>query len=188
MSINFPYEILNFFQKKEFILYGRVRNKMRLYMKQKIFSLTDKFIIKDYLGNDKYFVEGEFLSWGKKLHIYDANGHEVAFVKQRLITFLPKFEVYMDGNLVVEVVKEFTFFRPRYALKGTNWVIEGDFWQHDYQIYNGSQQIVTISKVWFSWGDSFELNVLSEADEVLAVATVLAIDCVLDSQSSSNHN
>ena len=35
---------------------------MKLYIKQKVFSLTSKFTVKDESGNDRYFVEGEFFS------------------------------------------------------------------------------------------------------------------------------
>ena len=41
---------------------------MKLYMKQKVFSWTDKFNIVDEQGNERYYVEGELFSWGKKLH------------------------------------------------------------------------------------------------------------------------
>ena len=40
---------------------------MKLYIKQKVFSIKDKFTIKDEEGNDKYFVEGKILSLGKNI-------------------------------------------------------------------------------------------------------------------------
>ena len=49
---------------------------MKLYIKQKVFSITDKFTVKDETEQDKYFVEGEFFTLGKKLHIKDMNGTE----------------------------------------------------------------------------------------------------------------
>ena len=33
----------------------------RLYMKQKVLSLWEKFTVKDAAGNDVYFIEGSFL-------------------------------------------------------------------------------------------------------------------------------
>ena len=45
---------------------------MKLYIKQKVFSLTSKFTVKDESGNDRYFVEGEFFSLRGRLHIMDA--------------------------------------------------------------------------------------------------------------------
>lgn len=39
---------------------------MKLYIKQKVFSIGAKFSVKDEAGNDKYFVEGEILTLGRK--------------------------------------------------------------------------------------------------------------------------
>ena len=159
---------------------------MTFYIKQKVFSWSDKFTVKDANGEDKYFVEGELFSWGHKLHVFDENGHEVAFIKQKMMTWLPKFEVYLNDNFAVEVIKEFSFFKPKYTLNGIDWTVDGDFLSRDYSISSSGQQIATISKAWFSWGDSYELNFSDNANEVLLLATVLAIDCVLEAQSKSN--
>lgn len=78
---------------------------MKLYIKQKVFSIGAKFSVKDEAGNDRYFVEGEILTLGRKLHIYDINNNEVAFVRQKLLTFMPKFTVEVGGEEVAEIVK-----------------------------------------------------------------------------------
>ena len=57
----------------------------RLYMKQKVFSLKDRFTIKDEYDTDVYYVEGEFLSLGKKLHVYNTRDEEVAYIQQKLL-------------------------------------------------------------------------------------------------------
>ena len=36
-----------------------------------------------------------------------------------------------------------------------------------------------------TWGDSYELNITNPQDELVALAVVLTIDCVLAAQSSS---
>ena len=38
----------------------------KLYIKEKIFTLADTFTVKDEYGNDKYFVESEIFTLGKK--------------------------------------------------------------------------------------------------------------------------
>ena len=53
---------------------------------------------------------------------------------------------------------------------------------HDYQILKGSQPIVTIRKEWMTWGDTYELDITDPADEIVALAVVLTIDCVTASQ------
>ncbi len=158
---------------------------MKLYIKQKVFSWTERFTVKDDTGADRYYVEGEFLSFGKKLHVYDLHGQEVAFVKQECFSFLPRYFVFVDGKQVAEIVREFAFFVPRYTISGLNWNVEGELWVHEYQITKEDcdRPIVTISKEWVTWGDSYELNISDPQDEILALAVVLTIDSVIDAGS-----
>ena len=79
---------------------------MKLYIKEKVFSWGDKFYVKDALGNDRYVVEGEVFTLGKKLHVYDRLNREVAFIRQKLWTFLPRYMVSVEGTDVAEIVKE----------------------------------------------------------------------------------
>lgn len=65
---------------------------MKLLFKQRLFSWFDSYDIYDEAGNTVYVVKGQF-SWGHKLAIYDAYGNEVGMVVQKVLTFLPKFEI-----------------------------------------------------------------------------------------------
>lgn len=161
---------------------------MRLYMKQKVFSWRDRFIVKDQNQVDRYTVEGEFLSWGKKLHVYDAEGHEVAFIRQRLWSWMPRYFVEIQGREVCSVVRRFTFLKPRYDVEGLPWQVEGDFWAHEYVMRDGNTSIMRLSKKWFTWGDSYELDVTEEKDELLCLCVCLAIDAALaqDNQNTSS--
>lgn len=158
---------------------------MKLYIKQKIFSWNDKFSVYDESGVERYFVEGEFFSWGKKLHVYDKMQQEAAFIRQEVLTFLPKFIVSINGRDIAEIVKEFTFFKPKYRIDGLGWEIDGDFWDHDYEITKNGRTIVRLNKEWFTWGDCYELDIENPEDEIVALAVVLAIDCVLAAQRNN---
>ena len=159
---------------------------MKLYIKEKVFSWGDKFTVKDEHGYDKYVVEGEVFTWGKKLHIYDMTGREVAFIKQEVWSFLPRYYVFCDGQQVAEIKKEFTFLFPKYSIEGLGWEIDGSFLAHEYEITQRGRSIVTISKEWMTWGDSYELNIANPADEILALAVVITIDCVMESGSGAS--
>ena len=158
---------------------------MKLYIKQKVFSIGAKFSVKDENGNDKYFVEGEILTLGRKLHIYDTYDNEVAFVRQKLLTFMPKFTVEVGGEEVAEMVKGLTLFKPKYYVDGLGWDVDGDLFSHDYVITSDNEEIVSIHKAWMSWGDTYELDISDDTDEITALAVVLAIDTVLDSANNS---
>jgi uncharacterized protein YxjI len=158
---------------------------MKLYIKQKVFSFNDKFTVKDETGSDRYFVEGEIFTLGKKLHVYDANQTERIFLQQKVWSFLPRFFVFVDGLQVAEIVREFTFLKPKYSILGLNWEVIGNFWAHDYEILNQGHVVVTIKKEWLTWGDTYVLDILDQRDELNALAIVLAIDAVMSQQRAS---
>lgn len=159
---------------------------MKLYIKEKVFSWGDKFTVKDEYGNDKYFVQGEVFSWGKKLHVYDNVGKEVAFIKQEVWSFLPRYYVFCGEEQIAEIKKEFSFLFPRYSIQGLGWEIEGKLMAHDYEIIKNGHSIVSIRKEWMTWGDSYELDIANPEDEIVALAVVLTIDCVMEASSGAS--
>lgn len=161
---------------------------MKLYIKEKVFSWGDKFTVKDEYGDDKYIVEGEVFTWGKKLHVYGMTGNEAAFIKQEVWSFLPRYYVFCGGRQVAEIKKEFSLLFPRYSIGGLGWEIDGSFMAHDYEITRAGRLIVTIRKEWMTWGDSYELDIADPADEIVALAVVLTIDCVTESGSGAGVN
>ena len=158
---------------------------MKLYIKEKVFTWGDQFTVKDERGNDRYVVEGEVFSWGKKLHVYDMTGREVAAIRQEVWSFLPRYYVFCGDRQVAEIKKEFTFFFPKYRIDGLGWEIDGSFMAHEYEITQSGRTIVSIRKEWMTWGDSYELNITNPSDEIVALAVVLTIDCVMEAAAAA---
>ena len=158
---------------------------MQLYIKQKVFSFKDRFTVKDAAGEDRYFVEGKLISLGKKLTVTDEAGNEVAFVHQKVLSLLPKFFVEVNGSEIAQIKKKLTFLKPKYVVEGLDWEVEGNFLAHDYSITENGNVIASIHKRWMSWGDSFELDISDGADEVVALAVILAIDAVMDASAAA---
>lgn len=153
---------------------------MKLLIREKVFSWSDRFTVTDEAGDPRYTVEGQFFSWGKKLRVYDIMEREVAYIEQKVMSFMPRYRVYVGENLIAEVVKEFSFFRPRYSVLGAGWDVEGEFWEHSYTVSKNGRPVVSIDKEWFTWGDCYTLDILDPADEIRALALVLAIDCAME--------
>jgi len=160
--------------------------RMKLFIKQKVFSWGDKFHVYDENQNDLLYVEGEVFTFGKKLHVYDAGGNELAFVHQKVWSFLPRYFISRNGVDIAEVVKQFTFFRQEYSVNGPGWTVDGDFWAHEYEITSDGRSVASISKRWFTWGDTYEIDIADGADVVLALCVVLIIDAVLQQQSNNS--
>ncbi len=158
---------------------------MKLYIKQKAFSFGDKFFVKDEYECDKYYVEGEVFTLGKKLHVYDSDNSEVMYISQRPFAFMPKVDIYINDTLIGTLIKEFTFFSQIYTLEGPSWDIEGDFMAHDYNMTKDGSIIATVEKEWFTWGDSYSLEVNDPSDELTALGVLLAIDVVNAAQAAA---
>lgn len=163
---------------------------MKLYMKQKVFSWGDKFRIWDENETDVLQVKGEAISLGKKLHVYDMQGEEVAYIHQKVMSILTRFFVTRDGKDEVEIVKELSLLHPKYSINGPDWAVEGDLWAHNYTITSPMGRVATVSKQWFTWGDSYEIDIADHVDWQLAVCVVLAIDAAMAAAAaaaSSSH-
>ena len=153
---------------------------MELYIKQRVFTWGDRFSVYNAEGCEQFYVEGEVFTFGKKLHLYDFSGRELAFIQQRLLSFFPKFHIYRDGNAIAEVVREFALFRQWYTVHGLDWEVEGDFTGHEYAVKNGNQPVAFVSKQWFSWGDTYRIDIQPGVDVVAALAVVLVIDACIE--------
>ena len=158
---------------------------MDLYIRERVFSWGDKFDVCDLNGQPRYTVEGEVFSWGKKLHVYDRHGREVAFIKQELFTWMPRYKVYVNQNEIATIRREFSFFRPRYSVEGLGWDVEGNFWEHTYQITQNGRNVGSIEKEWLTWGDTYHLHIAENANEIMALAVVLTIDCMVEQQNNN---
>jgi uncharacterized protein YxjI len=161
---------------------------MKLYIKQKVFSWRDKFSVMDEKGAERWFAQGEFFSWGRKLHVYNAMGQEAAFIRQKLASFLSRYIIELDGQSYT-LVKHFTFFKPRFSVENTNWAMDGNFWEHEYAIKDGNdgnEYVMRMSKQWFTWGDSYELDIPDERNELLALCIALAVDCMNADQRNAS--
>lgn len=157
----------------------------QLYMKQKVFSLSGKFTVKDKEQQDIYYVEGSFLQIPKTFTIMDPARSEIALITKKVFSFLPKFFVEVDGREALTIKKEFTFFKPRYTIEAEGIDVQGNWWDMNFDILKHGKVVGTVSKQWLSWGDTYEIQILDEEMEHLIIALVVAIDCVKSDEAAA---
>ena len=156
---------------------------MKLYIKQKLFSWNDRFSVYDSTGREIYHIKGALFSFGNKLTVYDAGDREVCRIEQELFRLRQRYHVIKNEQCMATVIKEFSLFRPYYTIEGPDWEMQGDFLSHDYEILDGEKCIASVQKQWFTWGDTYEVDVNErDCDPITAMAIAIIIDCVLDSQ------
>lgn len=151
---------------------------MRLYIKQRIFSLGDKYDIYDESGEVYIHVKSEIFTFGARIHVYDLSDNELFYIEQRLFRFLPTYGIYKGDILFATLRKEFTFFSPRLSIDSEYgfFEIKGDLLAMDFDITQNGFLIGSISKEWFRLADCYELDISDGFDPGFFCALTIAID------------
>ncbi len=155
---------------------------MRYVMRQKILSLADNFTIKDEQERDVYLVKGKLFSFGDKLSFQDTAGNELVYIDQRLLNWGPTYELWRGAELLAVVKRQlFSFVHHRFTVDvpGPNDLeAEGDFLDHEYTFTRGENVVASVSKRWFSWTDTYGIEVADGEDPVLVLASAVVVDMV----------
>lgn len=155
-----------------------------LLINQKKFTWRNQFDIYDGFQNVKYSVKGEFTSIKHHLHIYDINGKEIAFVKEKLMTLRPSamleshptdFDLEINGKKVGKLRSKWSIGKRKYTLDN-GWNVEGNVIGWKYKIMSEDRIIAAISYKPLYWGDTYLITFPENENELLILMIVLAID------------
>jgi len=160
---------------------------MRYVMKQKLFSWGDDFAIKNEAGDDVFFVDGKAFSFGDKLSFQDPQRNELAFIRQKLLSWGPTYEITRDGKVAAVVKKHlFTLFRCKFTVDvpgPDDLEAQGSFLDLEYRFERGGKTVAEVSKRWFSWADTYGVDIREGEDDVLILASTVVIDMVCHQES-----
>ncbi len=146
-----------------------------MLFKQRFFSWLDSYDIYDEEGNTLFTVRG-VLAWGHCLKIFDAGGRYIGMVKEKVLSLLPRFEVYLGEEYAGVIRKEFTFFKPKFDIDLNGWRVEGDWLEWNYQVLDGDKVAARVSKEIWRWTDTYQIETGRDEDALMALMVVLAID------------
>ena len=153
---------------------------MRYVMRQKLLALGDDFTIRDAEGRDAFLVDGKAFSLGDRLSFRNAAGEELARIRQKLLAWGPTYEVFRGDALVAVVRKAlFALFHHRFTVDvpgPDDLEATGDFLDHEYEFRRGDRVVATVSKRWFSWTDTYGIDVAEGEDDVLVLASAVVVD------------
>lgn len=151
--------------------------KMKMYFRQRVFSWLDSYDVFDDMGQTVYTVQGK-LAWGHRLHIHNLSGEHVATLKEVMLTFLkPRFDMFVGEEKIGTITKELTLFKPKFTLDCNDWQVQGNFWEWDYEIVDGSgHRVAAVNKEIWKLTDTYTIDVERDEDALYALMVVLAID------------
>jgi uncharacterized protein YxjI len=159
-------------------------------MRQKIWSWGDDYIIKDAAGNDRFLVDGKVFTLGDKLSFCDLAGRELVELRQRLLSWGPTYELSRAGGEAATIKKNlWTFFRDRFTVDVTSdgptpddLEVQGDFWDHEYAFTRAGQTVAAVSKRWFTWADTYGVDIAAGEDDVLVLACTVVVDLCIEKE------
>ena len=149
-------------------------------MQQKFLALGDDFTIRDEGGRDAFFVDGKAFSIGDKLSFQDMAANELAFISQKVLALGRTYEIYRAGEIVAVVKKSlFSPFHHRFTVDvpgPDDLEAAGNFTDHEYVFQRGERVAATVSKQWFSWTDTYGVEIAEGEDDVLILASAVVVD------------
>src|SRR5579864_8534705 len=113
---------------------------------QKILAIRDTFGVKDRNGNLLAYVKQQLVSFGPKFWYEDSGGQRLGEIHGKVLAVRPTYEIYnSQGQMVAQVKKKIV------SLLGEKWWMEdssgqeiakikGNVWEHDYTIQDMSGQ------------------------------------------------
>ncbi len=158
-----------------------------LYIRQKVFSIGNRYNIVNEAGQPVFTVESEIFTFGAKIHLYDTTGTELYFIQQKLFKFLPEYHIYNGDMLCAIIKKEFSFLRPKLNITSQfgDYTFEGNLFAMDFAILNNGIMIGELHKKWLSFGDSYELTIQDDNNTPLFCALTIAIDHCLHNENNN---
>jgi uncharacterized protein YxjI len=154
---------------------------MRYAMKQKLFCSGDDYRILDESGIDVFLVDGKaFVLFGKRLLFLDMDGRELAEIRQRSLAWGPTYEIVREGRVAATVSKQlFTLVSCKFTVDvpgPDDLEATGNLFDYEYTFKRHGREVARVSRKFFTWTDSYGVDIAEGEDDVVILASTVVID------------
>jgi uncharacterized protein YxjI len=152
-------------------------------IREHLLRLGEDSDITDEAGQPVLHVDGKVLSLHNRLILRDPGGREAGQVHRKLAALRPTYQIALAGKDIAEVRKHLlTPFGVRFTIdaRGGGMEIRGDLLGHEFTIDRDGHPVATISKRWLSMTASYAVDIAPGEDDLLILASVLALDLAID--------
>lgn len=156
---------------------------MRLIIEKHVPGIFNEVTILNAEGELIYYVDSHLLLTKRMVTIFDEDDVAVGKVMRVEPSFEPTFQIFIDGELVGELVKEFTFFEPRVHIVSLYGPIisQGDMNKLEFSLTDPDGQIMAIVSEEFVEDDAFYgVEVADDIDEAFMIGLLMCIDMLLN--------
>jgi len=147
-------------------------------VRQKIFSLGDRYAVKDSKGVDRYLVRSALVSVSRRMWILDKEGQELYGMRRRLLSLMPSYRISRGDAQVALLRQRLSLWGKRFSVEGGkgSFLIKGRPLDFDYSIEKGGAEVASVSKRFFSLSDSYGVEIAEGEDDAFILALVVIID------------
>lgn len=162
---------------------------MRYIVREKVFTIGNKFQIKDDQGIPRFEVVGKVFTIGKKLNIYDMIGNNVAYIEQKIFRFLPEYNIYLNNQLGATIKQKLSFFKHRFSIESDfgDFDVEGDIFAYNFSIYKNGREVARVNKKWISFSDTYMVDIDNNENQAFILSIVIVLDQVLHDYTPQNN-
>ncbi|GAC1361339.1 MAG: hypothetical protein NVS2B12_21480 [Ktedonobacteraceae bacterium] len=158
---------------------------MRYHLRERAWSLTEDFLVRDDAGNAVFEVRGKFFHIGDDLVLFDRySRQELVHIKQRVISLLPHYDIYRDGQHWASVSEQFRLFGERFKVRGDNGMVfhvDGDVWQWNFGVSDDYGNLLgRVGRQFSLFRDSYAIDVAAGVDAPFIIALAIVVEMVRD--------
>lgn len=156
---------------------------MRYHIRERAWSLTEAFLVRDDRGHPVFEIRGKFFHIGDNLVMFDRySGQELVHIKQRLISLRPHYDIYRNGQHWGSVHEQLPLFGERFKIKGDNGMIfhvHGDIWNWHFSVRDDQGNLLgQVSRQLSIFRDSYAVDVAQGVDAPFIIALAVVIEMV----------
>ena len=166
---------------------------MRYHLRERAWSLTEAFVVRDDAGNAVFEIRGKFFHIGDDLVMFDRyTGQEVARIKQRILSLLPRYDIYRNGQHWAGVHEQLRLFGERFKVEGENGMIfhvDGDIWRWNFRVTDNNGNVLgRVGRQFSIFRDSYAVDVAPGVDAPFIIALAVVIELVKEHHERKEHH
>ena len=133
----------------------------------------------------KYVAKKKLLAAGADFDIMDAAGNKIGLVDQKVLNMVKTFDISINGQKCGTVKKKFPALTKDMNYDARGWKLDGDALGMSFKFTDAAKNVyATVKKKVLAVGDTYEITVTNDEDELLVVALTVVIDEAFHSKRS----
>lgn len=150
----------------------------QLFMKRKVSNPSETFTVTNRNEKDVYGVSVNSVENSQLITIHKSENQQVAMVTKEQSNDGSTFIVEVDNKKVFIIEKGLVQGTSKYIATSDELTIDGDLFCMSFNVMLGYRKVAKVRKRWTTLGNSYELTIFEDENEVALVGLVSTLDFI----------